>query len=498
MIRAVHGCRFAYVPVLVTVLLAAALAVPGRAIGASGKRVAVDVPGKEGALVEREIEQALKGHGLVPVSSGQVDAAARALRIGAESDAHLAAIARHLKVAAIIKGEVRDRGTRVHVKAHGADGTVIGEGAWSVPGGGHKLAAAVGHSIWSRMGAALEGTSGSAPARRTRPEPVSTMAAAPPAPKPAARPPIALEPTPPPREPTPSADAEGSEFGDTPVAPRTRGPVGSLEREGGAFGGGAGPAALDVAVGPRLVSRDLSWHKLVLGTLTPISVGNAPAIGFQGAWYPAAHFTRGWATYLGVAVSGEYTPSATVQTGGGASYPTSASDYWGGVRVRMPFDGWDGSLTAAYGQHAFLIRSGTDAPRADLAAPDVSYSYLRVGADARVRLPGRFALMAGLAYRDVLSAGTAEGTGAQSQAFFPKATLTAIDANLALGFRINPLIEARVGADLRRYGFDMHPEATDMRVVSGAIDQYLAYWLDLAILLDGDPQRVPKPPRDGL
>jgi len=238
-------------------------------------------------------------------------------------------------------------------------------------------------------------------------------------------------------------------------------------------------------VGPRLVSRDLSWHKDLLGVMTPISVGNAPAIGFQGAWYPASHFTRGWLTYLGIVAAGEYTPSATAQASGGASYPASASDYWGGVRLRNPFDGWDGSLTAGYGQHAFLIRSGTAAPRADLAAPDVSYSYLRIGADARVRLPGRFALMAGLAYRHVLSAGTTEGTGAQSQAFFPKATLTAIDANLAVGFRINPLIEARLGADLRRYGFDMHPDAMDMRIVSGAIDQYVAYWLDLAIVLDG-------------
>jgi hypothetical protein len=63
--------------------------------------------------------------------------------------------------------------------------------------------------------------------------------------------------------------------------------------------------------------------------------------------------------------------------------------------------------------------------------------------------------------------------------------VNAVDAALAVAYRFTSMFEARLGADLRRYGLDLHPQPTDARVVSGAIDQYISYSLAVAVLLDG-------------
>jgi hypothetical protein len=253
---------------------------------------------------------------------------------------------------------------------------------------------------------------------------------------------------------------------------------------------GTGTLALEAAVGPRFVSRDLSWNKDLSGTLAPFSVGQAPAVGFQLAWYPGAHVTRGWPTYFGVAASGEYAPGITARNASGGEYPTAGSDYWGGGRFRYPFAAGDAALTAAYGQHAFSFRSSNSAARSGLNIPDVAYSYVRVGADGRFRLPAGFSLLVGAGYRAVLDAGKT-GYGVQSMTYFRKTTVTAIDASAAVGYRFLSMFEARVGADVRRYGMDMHPEATDPVIVSGAVDQYLALWANVAVLLDGKGHAAP-------
>jgi hypothetical protein len=290
-------------------------------------------------------------------------------------------------------------------------------------------------------------------------------------------------------EPRPrAAAADTGEERTAPARPRgraARDPEAVEVAEGREPAGGGAPLALDAMAGVRVVSRDLSWNKDINNALQPFSMGNEAAFGFQLAWYPGAHFTTGWASQIGIAASGEYVPDVSAQTMNGSTYPASDSDYWAGLRGRMPLGPVDGMLTLAYGQHAFLVRSGTNASRADLAVPDVKYSYLRVGADGRLHLPANFSLLAGVAYRAVVDAGKGVYQ-AQSDAYFPRMSVIAIDASLAVGFRFLSMFEARLGADLRRYGLDMHPNpATDTIIVSGGIDQYVAYWLDIAVLLDG-------------
>jgi hypothetical protein len=250
---------------------------------------------------------------------------------------------------------------------------------------------------------------------------------------------------------------------------------------------------LDVIAGLRVVTRDLRWVKdMGQPPLRPFSMPGAAAVGFQLAWYPAAHFSSGWASNLGIAASGEFVPSVSASTSDGAEYPASDNDYWAGVRGRLPLGALDAMLTVGGGQHAFLLKSGSTAAsaRADLQVPDVRYTYVRVGLDGRVHLPARFSLQAGAAYRSVLSAGN-QNYDLQSSAYFPKATVNALDASASIGWRFVSALEVRAGGDFRRYGLDMHPAATDQRIVSGGIDHYFAGWVGLAVLLDGRPRGAP-------
>jgi hypothetical protein len=507
-------------PRLVVVLVVATLALVGGGVAPSvaaaasgGKRVGVVVRGKGASPVEKSVAQALERHHFAAVKGKPLAKAAHALHVGLRDDTDLAAVARRLGLRAIVTGEIRDRGKRAELRAHGADGAVIGEGSWSAAGGPRKLAAAVARGVWSRLGGPLEEARGAA--RRARPEPEAAPAVAaesaerapaepearaPAAPAPAASTAVAgakpsaadQDPWAEPR-PARAAAADATEERAPPARPRGRAapdPEAVEVAEGHEAAGGAAPLALDASAGVRVVSRDLSWNRDVNNALQPFSMGNEAAFGFQLAWYPGAHFTSGWASQLGIAASGEYVPDVSAQTMNGAAYPASDSDYWGGLRGRMPLGPADGMLTLGYGQHAFLVRSGTNASRADLAVPDVKYSYLRVGADGRLRLPANFSLLAGVAYRAVLDAGKGVYQ-AQSDAYFPRLSVVAIDASLAVGFRFLSMFEARLGADLRRYGLNMHPNpATDTIIVSGAVDQYVAYWLDVAVLLDGKPGGV--------
>src|SRR4051794_9424801 len=222
--------RFGVAAAVLVAVAGVASPSPSPVWAASGKKVGVHVRGKGGPAIEKQIAQVLKRHGLAPVAGRPLAAAARGLHAGLDSDEHLAAVAHRLRLGAIVVGDVRDHGARAQVRAHGADGAVIAEGAWSVAGGGRKLAAAVGRSVWSRIGPALEGAE-PAPAKRTLREGEPVAEAAPPPehkPSPA---PLRMEAPEPPRAPPPApapaeasrpvaaaTDAEGSEFGDAPAA----------------------------------------------------------------------------------------------------------------------------------------------------------------------------------------------------------------------------------------------------------------------------------------
>jgi hypothetical protein len=239
------------------------------------------------------------------------------------------------------------------------------------------------------------------------------------------------------------------------------------------------PVAFELAAGPRIMHRTFDFHDPLSDyqrTLTPpnayqLPAGPAPFI--QGAIYPAAFATRGFAANIGVI--GSFEKLVATKTNGQS---TLGQAFDAGARVRVPVGGSELGFAAAYGQHVFKLVTNDPGPGAG-SVPNVAYTFVRLGADGRLRL-GDLELGAHLGTRLVLS------TGALGQKWFPNTKTTVLEAGLSAGYRITPLVSVVGGVDLLRYAFDFNPVPPMNPVVAGgAVDQYISGWLALRLSIGG-------------
>jgi hypothetical protein len=421
--------------------------------------VGISLNGPHASAVHDVVAGVLKHHGFETTSAD----------LASDSPDAVAAAAKQGKLAAVVVGEVRDGGKRLKLRVYGSNGDLVGEGSWAEAGGLRKLEAVVERTLWTRVGGSLEkarppaaggGEKAAPPGAEEKkapaePEKAPTYSRS----KPEEAPAASEEETP--RKKKKKKKGEAEEEPETPTGPAA--------------------TALELAVGPRFLWRSLTWSPPVMG-LSPYSVGHAPAIGAFLAWYPAAHFRGGWVSNLGVAASVEYTPGLQSETADGTRYPTTASDYWGGARGRLVFGAAQAALTLGGGQQSFIFHSGA-MPRQTLGElPDVQYTYLRAGVDLHVTLPANVSLALGGGYRAVLSAGDSGYLIQQSPTYFPHSKFTGFDVTAAAGFRFLPVLDARLGVDLRRYSMTA---GTNPYNVTGATDQYIAVWAQVALVLGG-------------
>jgi hypothetical protein len=417
---------------------------------AAKRRAGVAVSGPHAGAIRGAIDGALERHALETTS---VDVASEGA--GAIADA-----AKRDKLAALLVGQVQAGGKKLKLRVYGANGDVLDEASWS-EANVKKLEVAVGRTLWARVGGALA---------KARPPAEKSAKGGADAPAPAKAPEQSAE----------EAETAAANADEAAARKRKKRRAEEEDQEPDAPTGPAG-IALDVGVGPRFVSRHFTWSPAV-PALRGYSLGYAPSFGASLAWYPLAHARGGWAANLGIAVSVEYTPGLTSQTSDGASYPTSESDYWAGVRGRALFGIAQASLTLAGGQQTYVFQSSATANRANLSdLPDTKYTYGRAALDLRLALPADLSLMLGAGYRYVFSAG-ADNDLIQANSYFPDSTFVAFDAMAAAGYRPLSLLEVRAGFDVRRYQMTAGTNAYN---VSGATDQYLAFWFQLALLLDG-------------
>jgi hypothetical protein len=440
---------------------------------AAKKKVGVSINGMPAGPVREAVSGVLKHHAFEVVSPD----------LSSDAEDAIATAAKQSKLSAVVVGEVREGGKRLKLRVYGATGDLIGEGSWHEAGGPKKLASSVERTLWTRVGDALSkahpggGAAKAAPAERD----------------------VAQETEETPKKNTPveetptysrSSDSdESKEKSEDSEPPRKRGKKkrgGSSDeaeavatKSGGESSSGAAGSALDLGVSSRFITRSLNWNGA--STLSTYSLGLAPSLGATIGWYPAAHVTSGWPSNLGVFVNIEYTPGLSSQRGA-MKFPTQESDYWGGARGRLFLGPVEAALTVGGGQHGFVFRSGGGADRATLATlPDVKYTFARAGLDARIKLPSNLALMLGGGYRAVFGAGDVNYlVGANG--FLPNAKVAGFDGTASLGYRFLPVLEGRGGFDVRRY---MISASGNPSMTTSGVDQYLAFWVQLAVVLDG-------------
>jgi methylmalonyl-CoA mutase cobalamin-binding subunit len=373
----------------------------------------------------------------------------------------------------VVEVDAEDSSKRCQVQVYSASGDAIGKASWAEKSM-NKLASVVGHTLWARVGDVLTKAADDA-AAAGGPKAGGTAKAGGDDESASAEAPD--------KKNAHDGDGAGEGEGEGDESPRRRKHVAveTTEAASAAPSGSAG-TALDLAVGMRLFSRNLAFSPG--GTaLRDFSVSGRSALGLAGAWYPAASYRADWLSNLGVGAAVEWLPGLDSTTSGGVHYPTTAADLRADVRYRLMLSGGSQiAFAVGGGQQSFVFRSDGTAQRSDINyLPDVQYSYMRVGVDARFVLPANLSLLVAGGYRYVPSAGNTDYLIQQSS-YLPSSSVVAFDVGAGVGYRLMSAVEARAGFDLRRY--QLSTDATGAMATS-ASDQYTAFWLQVAILLDG-------------
>lgn len=273
-----------------------------------------------------------------------------------------------------------------------------------------------------------------------------------------------------------SSDSDDDDGGSTVVRRKQR--KVAMESDGTA------PIALEIMAGPRIVNRSFRFNEPLSDAAEyKLPRGAAPFI--DAAIYPLAFAGRGVMANIGIV--GRYerlvgTSTVTKDPSGAtaSTTTTTAQQYEVGLRGRIPLDVHEVGLTGTYGQQSFMPATKSPPP-STMAIPNVVYSFVGLGADARLRFGGIVTLGAHLGTRLVTD------TGSLGKTWFKKTTTTAVDAGLSLAVRVAPMFEVVAGGDFVRYGFAFNPKPSDNLafVAGGAVDQYISGYLALRVSLNG-------------
>ncbi|HEY4105859.1 MAG TPA: hypothetical protein VGM44_18290, partial [Polyangiaceae bacterium] len=246
----------------------------------------------------------------------------------------------------------------------------------------------------------------------------------------------------------------------------------------------ASVSALEVEAGLRAVHRSFDYHDTPaqlfpgqLSSLPSYTLPLGPAFYIDGTIYPLAFSSNGAAANFGITGSYEtlFATKSVYQEGtpNEVQYTTHSSQFFVGLRGRIPVAAHEFGLVAGYGQHAFTLVGGDPAQP---NFPDVSYKFIRLNADARLHFDD-LTLGFHLGTRLVNSVGSIK-----SGYWFPNAKAQSIEGGASVGYALSRRFDVVVGVDLLRYAFDFNPIPDNMTpslVAGGAVDQYISGSLGL-------------------
>lgn len=382
------------------------------------------------------VVQAIEKDGATVVGENELGGAADAVHADLATDAGRMAVARELKLSALVAGVVEHaRGGQLKARItvfDGATGAQLGDA--SIGGRAPALARRIRVDFSSELGGAI--AQGRVPEATVEPE------TAPEPDESADR-----------EEATPDVADEAEPEPETPNEPVSR--------------------ALEVLVGVRVQSRGLRYED-ALTSLGEHSLDPTPAARIEARWYPAAHFTDGFIANLGLDVHAQMMWPVDV-TRGALSFKTTSQAFGAGLRLRVPIGEPDKNEVGAlvgYGAQDFVIEdaSGGQQP----GVPSVSYGFVRIGADGRFMLGETFSLDLRAAYLLLTDYGQIAATQ-----WYPHISGGGLEAELTLGIALSEMLAIRAGVGLVRYFMSLNPEPTDVgvvlngRVAGGATDQSL-------------------------
>lgn len=275
-------------------------------------------------------------------------------------------------------------------------------------------------------------------------------------------------------EEEPAAAAEETE------APAETASHDTAESEPSAETGGEPPSPLSLNVGLVAFTRDFVYSDDLSG-LPQYDLGLGPSLAVGLTWYPAAHFSSGPAANIGLDLRGQLAFGLDSQaTSDMTTFPTSSSAFGIGLRGRLPLGDSELGAMFGYGQKSFTIGklepAGTPPPAAQPAmpsrtspyVPSTSYSFLRIGVDARIALSDKFSVGGAFAFLPTFSTGVEE--------WFPHATAAGLEGELKLGYTMSKALELNAGVGVQYFGLSFNPTPQEYQMgnltAGGAEDQY--------------------------
>ncbi len=238
-------------------------------------------------------------------------------------------------------------------------------------------------------------------------------------------------------------------------------------------------------VGVEGAHREFAYNQPITANLRDYTVGLAPLALVELEAYPFANTNVtglrniGWyATYA--RAFGVQSSFRTV---------TSASD----VRVNNEWSTWQVGLHSrfrvskrlglgpqlTYGFSNYRFEFADIADQRAFEVPDVRYSFLRYGAEARFPL-SFLDVSAGLGYRTIFSGGRV------TTQYFPNSQTGGVDGHVTLGLSLSKSFAVDGTVRYVRYFYNMQPEVSDTYVAGGALDQYLTASLCFVYIMGGN------------
>ena len=298
------------------------------------------------------------------------------------------------------------------------------------------------------------------------------------------------------KPPTPAPEPEEDATKPPPKAAKAPPP-----KESDSEGGG-GLVAFRFGIGGRALFRNVSWTG-DMGGLAPYSLSPGPQLGLWLEAFPAAFATDGFAGNIGVFGHFNLGFGASSKDPAGNTLTTKFQDFLAGVKVRVPFGGFQPYLAVGYGVQTFLLDP------AAATRPNFNYGLLFIGAGARMQVTEAFDVDLAGGYVHVMSTGTRAGDFGQ---LYPRATALGFDLTLSAGLRVASMIGIRAGVDFRQFGLATSFRSGDMGIPAvGGVDRNITVWGGLELVFDGlgggggsdeeapakkPPAKAKKPPRE--
>lgn len=225
------------------------------------------------------------------------------------------------------------------------------------------------------------------------------------------------------------------------------------------------PQAVRVGLGVKVFSRLFGYTDDIFNKLSTYKLPAGPAVALDADLYPAAFVTSGVAANIGALVYFDYAVGIASKSADGTKFGTNAMLLKLAATYRLNVGPLQLNPFLGYSLDTYSITAPAGATKPNI--PNVGYSGLRGGVQARMHLIGPVSVQLSFAGQFLLSTGEIG-----SSAFFPHAKAGGLDAQLAIPVAILDHVEIKLQGDYTRFWYSMNPVPGDMYIAGGALDVY--------------------------